>query len=293
MFIQMKNKNEYIEDGNLHIKKIKFCSCRMKAGDKYIITCNIHQRGTYSYQFRKADKWITKIYSKRKLWLSADAESAVCEAVDLFDDQIKRIETSKNRQIKMEDAGLLVVFGKTGCLIKYFNDNTKQTVKELYAKTSIEEILHRLQFMQGLINGESKELLSNPSKENIMKHPFIIAARKEGDIMTEKRVKVFYRLADEDDCKLLAEMSGMNILPALSKEYDREYYIEADTLTNKYYDLLYRSGYKLLHRPYFGMKGNTHSKITLNPHTKIGVDAARTDAKSISFDDFLSMFENL
>ena len=40
------------------------------------------------------------------------------------------------------------------------------------------------------------------------------------------------------------------------------------------------------------MKGSTHSKITLNPHTKEGVDAAKDDEPSTSFAELLELFDN-
>ena len=55
--------------------------------------------------------------------------------------------------------------------------------------------------------------------------------------------------------------------------------------------ILYDSGYVLLHRPYFAMRGSTHSKYQLNPHTRRGVDAAKVDDPSISFVEFLKLFE--
>ena len=39
------------------------------------------------------------------------------------------------------------------------------------------------------------------------------------------------------------------------------------------------------------MKGKTHFKYQLNPHTKTGVDAADKNAEAISADDFLALFD--
>lgn len=78
------------------------------------------------------------------------------------------------------------------------------------------------------------------------------------------------------------------ILPQLSKEYDKYYVVDASTVKCA---ILRRSGYKILHRPYFAMKNSTHEKWQLNPHTKTGIDAAQNDAKAIPFKEFLRLFE--
>jgi len=78
------------------------------------------------------------------------------------------------------------------------------------------------------------------------------------------------------------------ILPQLSKEYDKYYVIDVSTVKSA---VLRRSGYKILHRPYFAMRNSTHEKWQLNPHTKTGIDAAQNDAKAIPFKGFLRLFE--
>lgn len=81
-----------------------------------------------------------------------------------------------------------------------------------------------------------------------------------------------------------------NTLPALSKKFNRNYYIKSDTADVR---LLNNSGYTMLHRPYFAMRGSTHSAITINPHTKVCIDAAPISEQRIHFNDFLKLFENL
>lgn len=77
-------------------------------------------------------------------------------------------------------------------------------------------------------------------------------------------------------------------LQTLLKEYDKYYVVDASTVKSA---ILRRSGYKILHRPYFAMKNSTHEKWQLNPHTKLGIDAAEIDAKAMPFKEFLKMFE--
>ena len=55
--------------------------------------------------------------------------------------------------------------------------------------------------------------------------------------------------------------------------------------------MIHRSDFRILHRPWFAMPGQTHSLIELNPHKKEGVDAGSVNAKTISFTDFLKLYE--
>lgn len=94
------------------------------------------------------------------------------------------------------------------------------------------------------------------------------------------------------ECPLLGKMPKRRILPQLPDEFNKEYVVDVDTMTDRSFSLLRRSGYVILHRPYFAMCGSTHKKYTLNPHTKQGVNAAKVDSASISFCEFLELFEN-
>ena len=78
------------------------------------------------------------------------------------------------------------------------------------------------------------------------------------------------------------------MLPALPEAHDKRYCVRTDTID---FALLHRSGYQLLHRPYFAMKDSMHEAYTLNPHTKSGVDAAPYEAETISFEEYLELFK--
>lgn len=73
----------------------------------------------------------------------------------------------------------------------------------------------------------------------------------------------------------------------ISQEFDRSYAIPT---CSAIYEILENANYHILHRPYFGMMGSTHYRITVNPYQKTAVDAARTDLEVISPDDFLALF---
>ena len=78
-------------------------------------------------------------------------------------------------------------------------------------------------------------------------------------------------------------------LTTLSKEYDRKYYVENKAVIGK---LLVKSDYTILHRPYFAMKDSTHDAITVNPHTKVAVDAAPITEQPMTPQEFLTLFSS-
>ena len=101
-------------------------------------------------------------------------------------------------------------------------------------------------------------------------------------------MKLHFGIADDGECEYLSKLLGCRVLPALSEEYDKDYYVGTGGLD---FTLLYRSGYRMLHRPNFGMMGSTREGYTLNPHRKTGVDAVPAGAGAISFGEYLKLFD--
>lgn len=79
------------------------------------------------------------------------------------------------------------------------------------------------------------------------------------------------------------------ILPDLSEEYDKNYFVLANTVKIK---VLKNSDYTISHRPYFAMKDSTHDVFTINPYKKSCVDAAPNNESTITFKEFLEIFNN-
>ena len=79
------------------------------------------------------------------------------------------------------------------------------------------------------------------------------------------------------------------LLPALPQAYNRKYFVQTADMD---LTLLFDSGYTFFHRPYFAMYACTRAAYTLNPHAKLGTDAAPKAAQAISFREFLQLFEN-
>ena len=84
-------------------------------------------------------------------------------------------------------------------------------------------------------------------------------------------------------------MRKMKTLPTVSKDYDKEYIVIAETISQDDKKLLLKSDYIFRHRANICMIGSTHSMWRINPYKKEAGDAALKDATGITFTEFLRL----
>lgn len=73
---------------------------------------------------------------------------------------------------------------------------------------------------------------------------------------------------------------------------NNDYYaVDAATIQLR---LLRDLGYTIYHRPHLSLTAGVHTrkKWMLYPDRKTGVDAAEAEAKAMSFDEYINLFEN-
>lgn len=92
-----------------------------------------------------------------------------------------------------------------------------------------------------------------------------------------------------DNTKILIQF---NTLPTLSVEFDKDFAVNAEEINKNVLEFLEKSGYKVIHCPYFSMHNETRKRYSINPHKKYVMDAAKIDSIAISFKSFLELFEN-
>ena len=295
-----KNPNEFSADGKIFLRKIRSCVCSEKLGDRYLLECGIHQRGRHTYEYVRGNGFIDKQLSCRRLWLSGSAEGTVLRAADDFDSKLKKI-LSGGEYVRTDAPGTgLAVYYRFNPISGYRFLTVAETGRSgirysYYDSRSLEEMLHEVQFstLNYTADEEKKErhrYLFFSDGRSITDNPFYKSAVERGDENMLLKVKAYYRIADPDDCKKLSKLLGARVLPSLPEEFDRYYYVDSDSVGAKDTSLLTRSGYRILHRPYFAMMKSTHKIISLNPHTRQGVDAGPADAGTISFRDYLALF---
>ena len=291
----LKNKNEYIEDGKHYIETIQKCSIREKIGDTYVLECKIIQRGTDIYTYDDPD-YLTKFHEK-KFWLSEQAKETVKAVTDDFEQTIKEIKEGDYTIIPMKYLAMTIYFKhKDRCrfhfMLEFFDEKEgNQLVTQIFNVNSIGDMIKEIEFSSRSIKKETTkmdDLLTFSTRKIIHQNPIYQAAVQTGDVLLQHQIKLYYRIANNEECAWLSDLYGVRILPSLSKDYDRDYVVDRASIDGA---LLEHSGYEIRHRPYFSMQGYTHTKYTLNPYTKKGRDAARYDETPISFQEYLELFE--
>ena len=137
-----------------------------------------------------------------------------------------------------------------------------------------------------------KELSGNetaiPNRGDIESNPLYRSAMKYSDKRLIAELNYIYGAPSKEDLRILESVDGIKRLPELSEEYDRCFALDYDEKTIL---TLKTSKYDFIHTPGFAMKGLTRSKLLVNPHKKYAVDAAKIDAPTTTFDEFLKLFD--
>ena len=296
----MKKPNEYRIGDRLYIEKIKSCSCTEKRGDDYLLCCRIHQRGDKYYLYEPgAGRLRTVLTGEKYLYLSEAAQQTVDQTVRQFDEETSKEVLNYYVKVEIYEGKVILWYRRLSrsrfAAVLTYPDDEGILCKQYFPVTSLESLIRELSY--GLSAPWRKlfpegtcpiEELHHGTPEGVEKNPLYLSAGASGDVLMQKQLKIVYRVASPEDCAWLSEKGGKLVLPALPESHDKRYYVRTDTID---FDALHRSGYQLLHRPYFAMKGSTHEAYSLNPHTKYGVDAAPDEAEIISFDEYLELFK--
>ena len=296
----MKNPNEYRIGDRLYVEKIKSCSCTEKRGDDYLLCCRIHQRGDKYYLYEPgAGRLRTVLTGEKYLYLSEAAQQTVDQTVRKFDEETSKEVLNYYVKVEIYEGKVILWYRRLSrsrfAAMLTYPDDEGILCKQYFPVTSLESLIRELSY--GLSAPWRKlfpegtcpiEELHHGTPEGVEKNPLYLSAGASGDVLMQKQLKIVYRVASPEDCAWLTEKTGKPVLPSLPEAYDRKYYVRTDSID---FDALHRSGYQLLHRPYFAMKGSTHEAYSLNPHTKYGVDAAPDEAEIISFDEYLELFK--
>ena len=269
------------------------CRCREKIGEVYQVECKAQQRGEKTYAYQKGTEHLEYGWKGKKFSLSREALGTVLKAVTAFNANLEAaLETYA--KIDLSEFGLNLYYRRISDeLFNVLWESETQDGKRYRFKEAIplSDVIREIRFTELGRGGDFRdrvERLFCSTKETIEENPLYCFAVETGDAILRDRLLIYYRIADEAVCKRVSDNIGARILPSLPKEYDKTYSVEARTID---YELLERSGYRILHRPYFAMQGSTHNACTLNPYTKEGVDAAKVDLPMITFEEYLKLFD--
>ena len=271
-----KEPNIYKIDNKYYARKIKHSKCLKVIDDKYILLCDIKMRGCHDYEYIKGTNYLIKdTYIKdgkelkNVIYLEEDALSAVVNSINQMN---KYIELVNEKGFVFNNQFLY--YERISDKIYFFVYKILEEGKSIYIYN--EENKFRNNFHDSI----SREEFINNSI-------YFKASEYFNDEIFKIELLVRENLATNSEIKRLSELTNRIILPKADIKYNKTFIVLSDTIND---DILDYSGYRILHRPYFAMKGSTHSKWELNPYTKMGVDAtSKLDEVAITFDEFVRM----
>lgn len=288
--------HETMIDGKCWLNEVQACSCSKKVGSSHVVTCKIHQRGTHDFDCtEQADRLVR---GEKTWYLTDEARKPVLSAIRSFEQKTAEFENGSHVPVRIPQANMQILLRRRDkesfdAVVKnQYNQQRPETcwLKNLPIGEIIRETAFRLCFGRedkGL--EELSDVLRRTPANLLSENLFYLAALASGDELLQLQIRLHYNLADKDDCRKLEEALGYRILPPLGAEFDCDFVIPSEEID---YVLLLRSGYGILHRPYFSMRGYTHDLWEINPHSKSGVDAGKADGDHISFQDFLNLFQS-
>lgn len=276
-------ENKFYRDGKTFIKEIKSAEIKAKNDDGYDLYCKIRESGDGRFGYTVGSPFI-KSYNK-VLWLENSAFETVKSEIERYE---RERENIRNRHAtfyaaKWEEYGISVYY-------EYGAPNSMQF--NVYAEVNgIEFKIAKYASVESIF-AMIKEFTDDentvPPRGNIKKNPLYLSAVKYGDKRLIAELNFVYGAPSKEDLHILESVDGIKRLPELSEEYDRCFVLDYDektilTLKTSKYDFIHTSG--------FSMKGLTRSKLLINPHRKYVADAAKIDAPTMTFDEFLKLFD--
>jgi hypothetical protein len=288
-------RNIYKSDGRFYVRSIRNCICKEMYDGQYVLDCRITEQGTKRYICGDDPEYIVRFLETKCLWLSDEAKAAVNDAIDRFKKgvsealgegftkvEIRDCQTDLYyRHIEKDRFDFLIAYKRT----ENIKGNAERTL--LLNNSTLQEMFHDLCW-QSSGDEEMINILRESTSQTIAKNPVYIAAAADGDIFMQLLLKLYYRIASEEECVQLSEdVFDAYILPPLPEEYDRPYPVDSATIEK---DLLKRSGYQIYHTPNISMQGNTRRIWMLNPHSKTGIDSGPIDSEAMTYDEFMELF---
>jgi len=281
--------------GNIkYVETIKRCECIKRIDDLYVMECKIPQRGKHNYIFQRGSDHLKRELGEKTLDLSNQAIKKLSTTVDKFDEYVAHAKASYKR-ISIEETNWTICYKRknnsTYEAVLEIADHDNSVETKLIKNCSLEKLIRELTPRNLSQTEEEKrvyKLLRFSDNKTISENPLFQAAVANNDLVMQRQLKLYYKIATEPEVSWLSKLLKKRILPSLPEEYDKKYIVDSDTIEQS---MIMRSGYTILHRPYFAMNGSTHEKWQLNPHTKMGVDAAKDDDESICFAEYLAMFD--
>lgn len=236
--------------------------CSQIYNNKYSIKC-IYNKKMLDYYIYEKDKDYLERYSK-KFYLTKEGKIDVLKCISDFDSFIEYV---KDTYILVKYHNLTIYYKK----IKSYYDL-------LIIKPNSIERTKTIDFHEWI---DRTYYLDN--------NPLYLSAKKTNDLELELRIKDMYLYISKSEEDELTKITNNRFIRR--KNDSNNYYIDRSEIIDKTnYKILINSGFKFYHKPCLAMKGFTYQNYTINIKTKCIIDASKIDAKIISFNKFINLF---
>lgn len=280
-------ENVFYRDGKAFIKRIKSCEVRSKSENpdelSYLLYCKIPECGSDRFSFVAGSRFI-RSYNK-VLWLEDDALETINGVIGEYERERQSIRDRHKtfNCARWEEYGISVYYEYVASDEMRFNVYVEANCVEfkIVRCVPVETVFTMIKEFCGDEN-------AIPKRGDIENNPFYRSALKSGDKRLIAELNFVYGVPSREDLSILENVDGIKRLPELTEEYDRCFALDYD---DKAILTLKTSKYDFIHTPGFAMKGLTRSKLLVNPHKKYAVDAAKINAPTMTFDEFLKLFD--
>lgn len=282
------DKNVYTINGERHIREVRDCELFRQQKERYELRCYIREFGRKDFTYTAGDTYLVR--DRRKYRLDPAALATVTGAI--------RRERARFAEIaaawpcaRWREYRLRLYYARReddpqmyDALLVYRGEGELFETWEPMREHSLDDILCTLAWR---FDREHTGAFS-PRKDRVAEHPLYRAAAAAGDRTLTAQMEYDWGTPSEETVAYLTGLDGIRRLPRLTMAFCRNYTVLTNTID---FAMLNASGYRLLHQPYFSMPGHTHACYRLNPHDKVGVDAAPTSATPITFAEYLRLFD--
>ena len=261
---------------------IRKCKVISRTSDNYLLDIKLENGGNSRFNCNPGRGVVS--WGKREHALSENNSVIIFDAVKRFEDSITELS-------QISDDVLCAEFSSPDMILHLrkrdnyrdilydvlFEFDTRSertyTYKPSYNIIQITDLIQR-RFEN--VRDEKVQSMINPTPEALHDNPLFIAADEKKDFILLSLLE-----------NLWGKYSVKSAyLTDFSEEFDKEYCVVTKTIP---VPMIYRSGYTVLHRPYFAMRGCTHDVSTINPYKKSVIDAAKIDAPYITFYEFAEL----
>ena len=263
-------------------KEIYELECYEIMDSKYYIRCDYEEDYTY-YQYVLNDNYIYNY--NEKFPLTDEGKERVIECCKKFDEYIDYVKTNYACiNYNHYDFEL-----KKDCIEKYY-------YKRIDNSYIYDVLITQDRYMNYI--GRRTSITFNDiipgTYKNIEKDKVYLSAINNKDRLLELRRKDYYSLLTKEEEKEMSEILGIKFIRKIdskNKDFEDKYFINKEELTSERFKYLYANGYDIRHDWYLAMNGKTHEIYTLYPKRKYGLDAAPIASRTISFEEFIKLFD--